>query len=140
MNGDSLADYVRSYTMPSYTTASGVGHIEIGTYNYVYLNTGSGWATSTLQMPQYIFTGIVTNNVWGGQIEYNEPVDWNGDGTPDQAVFTSTTTKPDILRRIVFPTSGSTNVEYRYSSQMGSNPNLAFPLLVVTAIGSDDTR
>ena len=141
VNGDALSDYVRSYTMPSYNTRSGVTDIEIGTYNYVYLNTGSGWATSTLQMPEYIFKGYVTPSlVWGGELENNEPVDWNGDGIPEHADETSTTTKPDILKQIVFPTSGSANVEYQYSSQLATNPNLAFPVLVVTAMGEGDNR
>ncbi|MGE4053278.1 MAG: LamG-like jellyroll fold domain-containing protein [Vicinamibacterales bacterium] len=141
LNGDGLTDYVRSYTMPSYTTkASGIDDIEIGTWNYVYLNTGTGWATTTLQTPQYITTGLLSspNNRWDGYVEFNEPVDWDSDGIPDYAGRTSTTTKPDLLVRVNHPTGGSTDVAYEYSSQSGLNPDLAFPQLLVTSITHDD--
>ena len=49
INGDGLPDYVRSYSMPSYGAHTATD-IEVGTSNYVYLNTGSGWATTTLQV------------------------------------------------------------------------------------------
>ena len=140
-NGDGLTDYVRSYSMPSYTNkGAGVGDIEIGTWNYVNLNTGSGWATTTLQVTSHITVGLLSSptNYWFGAIEYNEPVDWNSDGIPDYAGKTSTTTKPDLLVRVNHPAGGSSQIAYEYSSQSGLNPELAFPQLLVKSITNDD--
>ncbi len=139
VNGDGLPDYVHAYTMPNYSSNS-VPHIEKGTYNYIYLNTGNGWATSTLQMPQYIFNGVLSGSTWSGLIDFNESVDWNGDSIPDQSVSISTTGKSDLLKQITYPTSGSTDVEYQFSSQLGTNPNLALPVLVVTKVTNRDNR
>lgn len=141
VNADGLSDYVRAYNSDPYTNKSpGVYDIEVGAYNYVYLNTGSGWATSTLQMPQVITAAMHTGaGWWAGFVGYDEPIDWNGDGILDQSGYTSTTTKPDLLTQITYPNGGVTNVEYLFSSQLYSgNPNLAFPVLLVSAIGNYD--
>lgn len=137
-NGDGLVDYVRGYYMPSYSSNQ-VDHIEVGTFNYVYLNTGSGWATTTLQLPESIFNGSLTSSsIWGGRITYKEMVDWNGDGIPDSPSKTSTTTKPDLLSKITYPTAGFTDISYVFTAQSGLNPQLAFPLLVVASTTDSD--
>jgi hypothetical protein len=117
--------------MPSYSSNS-APHIEIGTYDYVYLNTGSGWATSTLTTPANIFGGLLNGCCqWTGGINYDEPVDWNGDGLPDFADNTSTSTataRHDVLTLITYPGTGTKEVEYKLSSQFAvANPELAFP-------------
>jgi RHS repeat-associated protein len=137
INGDGLIDYVRSYSVSTYTSNT-VPHIEKGSYNYVYLNTGSGWATSSLQVPATITSAQHVSNKWTGRIIHSELVDWNGDGILDADQLTSTTTKPDLLRTITYPTGGSTDVAYVYSSQSGLNPNLAFPLLLVASTTNRD--
>jgi YD repeat-containing protein len=142
INGDALPDYVRSYTMPSYSSHTAADN-EIGSWNYVYLNTGTGWATSTITTPEYIFNGNhLSTGIWTGKIEYNEMVDWNGDGIPDQAANTSTSTgiaTQDILNRIVYPTLGTTTINYKLTPQLADvNPNLPAPVLVVTDITDDD--
>ncbi len=136
-NGDGLVDYVRGYYMPSYLTNS-VSHIEVGTYNYVYLNTGSGWATTSLQLPETIFQGNLSVSKWTGRIKYNEMVDWNGDGIPDGSGVTSTTTKPDLLKKITYPTGGNTEIGYIFSSQTLLNPDLAFPMLLAASTTVSD--
>jgi len=134
-NGDGLPDYVRSYVMSYSGKYSGTLDAEKGSFNYVYLNTGSGFATSTLQTPEYIFsTDNIPAGSWGGRIVYNEMVDWNGDGILDSAQYTSTTTKPDLLTRITHPTGGTKEVGYTFSAQQASlNPNLASPMLLVAS-------
>ncbi len=113
INGDGLPDYVRSY---SYNNKySGTLDIEKGTHNYVYLDTGSGWATSTLQVPATIVSADnIPAGSWGGRIVYNELVDWNGDGILDTDTQTSTTARPDLLNRITLPTGGTKEVGYRF--------------------------
>jgi RHS repeat-associated protein len=140
-NGDGLPDYVRSYAVDNYTSNT-VPHIEKGVFNYVYLNTGSGWATTTLSLPEYIFTGVLDAGSWRGTINYSEAVDWNGDGIPDFAGYTSTSTataKADVLTVVTYPGSGTKEIEYKLSSQLASaNPDLAFPVLVMTKVTMRD--
>ncbi|HRH22459.1 MAG TPA: SpvB/TcaC N-terminal domain-containing protein [Candidatus Paceibacterota bacterium] len=145
MNGDGLLDYIRSYNMPSYSTkASGVTDIQTGSYNYVYLNTGGGFATSSLTVPEYIFNGVVSGGQWTGRVDYNELVDWNGDGIPDSASTKSTvssggTAKADMLTFRRLSTGGNTQIEYQFSAQMASqNPDLPFSILVVTKLTDND--
>ena len=140
INGDGLPDYVRSYSISYDNKYSGSLDIEKGSYNYVYLNTGFGWATSTLQVPATIVSAEnIPSGSRGGRIVYNELVDWNGDGILDTNALTSTTTKPDLLNRITLPTSGTKEVGYTFSSQQASlNPNLAFPMLLVASTTNND--
>jgi hypothetical protein len=142
VNGDGLPDYVRYYDMPAYT-ANTVPHIDKGHFNYVYLNTGSGWATSTITLSGYaIFSGVLDVTTWRGTINYNEFVDWNGDGIPEGTDYTSTSTataKHDLLTQITYPASGIKEVEYKLSSQFAAaNPELAFPVLVMTKVTMRD--
>lgn len=141
MNGDGLLDYVRAYHMPSYSSNS-AAHIEIGDFRYIYLNTGSGWAaaTSSLSTPGDVFSGHVSGTLWAGEYENNEYVDWNGDGYPDFSSKTSSGQKADLLAKITYPTGGSVEATYAYSSQSGDNPNLAFPVLVVTSLVTNDNN
>lgn len=139
-NADGLPDYVRAYGVEPYGNKyTGTQDIEVGTYNYVYLNTGNGFATSSLQFPQYIVVGEQSPaGWWGGRLAYNELVDWNGDGILDSADYTSTTTRVDLLTTITYPTGGSTEVGYTFSSQTLLNPDLAFPLLLVASTTVSD--
>ena len=140
INGDGLPDYVRSYSISYSSKAPTALDIEKGTYNYVYLNTGSGWATSTLQVPTTIASADnFPADYWNGKIFYNELVDWNGDGILDTDTQTSTTTKPDLLTRITLTTGGTKEVGYTFSAQQASvNPNLAFPMLLVASTTNSD--
>ncbi len=138
LNGDGLPDYVRGYNAPTYSSNS-APHIEIGDYDYVYLNTGSGWATTTWHLPNQITGTEYVSGKWTGRIVYNELVDWNGDGLLDGHENTSTTTRPDLLAKITYPTKGSSEFEYLFSSQLASqNPELAFPALLVTSVTNRD--
>ncbi len=135
MNADGLPDYVRAYHMPQYQyLTNGAKPIDTKIYNYVYLNTGSGWATSTLQMPSFIFLGHPTSVSWGGDVEYDEYVDWNGDGFLDSSHMQSEGMIPDVLTTVTYPTGGSIGVTYAFSTKSGENPDLAFPMLLVTDI------
>ncbi len=144
VNGDGLPDYVRGYNVASYSSKTVGTDVEVATKNYVYLNTGNGFATSSLTLPGYITAGHPsTAGVWDGHFEYNEMVDWNGDGIPDEKSNTSTSTtataRQDILDQIVYPTTGTTTVAYQFTTQSASdNSNMPFPILVVTNITDQD--
>lgn len=141
INADGLPDYIHSYSMPSYSYKfNGATDIEIGTYNTVYLNTGSGWATSSITLPEYIFTGHISGTSWGGETEYNEYVDWNGDGIPDSANNTSTNVKPDLLTTVTYSTGGDEKIAYGYiaATQAAANSELPYPVLVVTNRAVED--
>ena len=144
VNGDELPDYMRSYDIAPYGNKyTGVSDIEVGVFNYVYLNTGSGWATSSLQAPASNLVSGVQSPAgwWTGKIDYNEFVDWNGDGTPDHEGAVSTNKKPDVLVQITNPTGGKTNATHKYTSQLaGDNAEFAFPVLVVTELIDRDGR
>src|SRR3989344_3808742 len=147
INGDDLPDYIRSYHMPSYSTkCGGTLDNQIGDYNYIYLNTGSGFAaaTSSFQVPATISNSSLDSSQWCGTTEYDELVDWNGDGTPDDKDDISTNSKPDLLTTITYPTGGTSTLTYKYTAQLRyssavlSNPNLPFPVLVATKRVNDD--
>ena len=141
MNGDGLPDYVRSYTMPSYSSAS-VPAIEVGTYQYVYWNTGSGWATSSItSLPSYITYGEVSGtNQWQGVQNHDEYVDWTGDGITDASDKVNQARRQDVLTQITYPTTGYTQVEYVPSPQTHTNPQLPASILLVSKITNNDNN
>jgi hypothetical protein len=115
VNGDGLPDFVESYNVGSSYT----GSYPKGVYQYVYMNTGSGWATSTAYSPPNIISSSGTS-----QILYNELVNFQKNGQQDQ----------DVLLAITYPKGGSTNITYGYTTQSGTNTQLPYNLLVVTKV------
>ncbi len=130
INGDGLADFVRSYSMVSNSACTGALP-EMGNVKQVFLNTGNGWATTTAYAPGYIVNGwINTNGEPCGMtgVKRNELVNWTGNGQMMQDVITSVT----------YPQGGTRTVTYTPSAQLGTNPNLPTSLLVVTALAEND--
>jgi RHS repeat-associated protein len=142
MNGDGLKDYVRSFEMPEYINKTrGLDRIESGKYNYVYLNTGSGWELSGMKVPGIIMKGKLHRQSWIGQTYNNELVDWNGDGIPDDNDNTSYiegTPKPDVLTKITYPKGGSSKFVHKYTTQLGVKNKIPYQLLVVVEKIIDD--
>ncbi len=85
LNGDGLPDLVQGLISPDQGVDNGV------TYRNVWLNTGSGWqvATSTYQLPDYIYDYTRVNEIINGQAQNDSAqrrgdfVDVNGDGLAD---------------------------------------------------------
>lgn len=117
INGDGLPDYVRSYYVPSYTNSTGYPP-DPGDFNLVKLNTGSGWATSTIDISNAFYSGdhyIVVGQVdqgWFVGLSSNELWDWSGDGLTDGYQKLNSAKKPDMLKKITYATGGNTQVEY----------------------------
>jgi RHS repeat-associated protein len=126
VNGDGLPDFVHSYSV-SYTSCGSVCP-EQDTYSTVMLNTGNGWATSTI----YTFSGYVVGDTTTGGgyagATYNELANFNGNGQQDQ----------DVLSTITYPRGGSTSVTYGLTTQLGNNIQLPYELLVVTKLVNHD--
>jgi hypothetical protein len=115
VNGDGLPDVIHEYN----ATGSG-GLPESGTYQTVYLNTGEGWATSTT----YTLPYVINNPTGASTTTYQELANFYGNGQQYQ----------DVLTSITYPKGGSTNVTYGYTTEMTTNPQLPYNLLVVTAV------
>ena len=117
LNGDGLPDFIHSYTSTGGSEAP-----ENATYSQVFLNTGSGWATSTAySLPSYITTGGVTYS-------YNEYANWTGNGQNAQ----------DVLSTITFPQGGTATITYSKTAQQGTHPELPISLLTVSSIVTND--
>lgn len=104
MNGDGLNDLVRSYL-----GASGGGCVgtEVADVKAVYLNTGSGWATTTrYTLPAY----ISTCNAGTSTIAYNEYVNFFGNGQMKQ----------DVITNVTNPKGGSVAITYAMVGNVGS--------------------
>ena len=132
INGDGLPDFVRSYNMPSYSNSAG-DPPEIANINYVLLNTGSGWATSTaynLASSTAITWGSVTggSSIWDGLLRHNEYANWLSNGQQAQ----------DVISTITYPYGGSTDVTYTTTAATGNNPLVPFSLLVVSSLTNHD--
>jgi len=119
VNGDGLPDFVRSYS-----AVGSAGLPEGGSSQFVYLNTGSGWATSTA----YTLPYIINNPSGSTSVTYQELANFQGNGQQYQ----------DVLSTVTYPKGGSTNVTYGYTSQSGTNPQLPYNLLVVTKLVNHD--
>jgi hypothetical protein len=122
MNGDGLPDFVRSYDVAHGSPCVTDGY-EVANVHVVYLNTGSGWATSTAYtLPDNAFCnerGSLNNKEYGN---------WTGNGQMNQ----------DVLSEVTSPKGGSTSVTYTPSTQLGTNPQLPVSLLVVTQTVAND--
>jgi hypothetical protein len=115
VNGDGIPDFVRSYN-----AAGTAGLPESGSEQFVYLNTGNGWATSTA----YTLPYIINNPAASSTVTYQELANFQGNGQQDQ----------DVLSTITYPKGGITSVTYGYTTQSGTNPQLPYNLLVVTKL------
>ncbi|MBI2612527.1 VCBS repeat-containing protein [Candidatus Kaiserbacteria bacterium] len=118
MNGDGLTDLVRSYL-----GASGGGCVgtEVADVKAVYLNTGSGWATSTrYTLPAY----IATCNAGTSTIAYNEFVNFYGNGQMQQ----------DVITNVTNPKGGGIAIAYK----MAGNPGSAIRVLAASTTVTHD--
>jgi len=102
---------------------------EEGDAKIVFLNTGSGWATSTAYaVSTNIITGLVPGGVWLG-IQCNSPdyANWTGNGQNAQ----------DVLSTVTYPQGGTASISYAKSAQL-NNPELPISLLTVASITSNN--
>jgi FG-GAP-like repeat/Phage integrase family len=119
LNGDGLPDLVRAYQN---STCSGPEKADV---KAVYLNTGSGWATSTAYtLPAYI------TSCSGGSLIFSEYANFNGNGQLPQ----------DVLTSITNPKGGSVSVSYAASASMSGNAGAATDVLVGTWKTSEQAR
>lgn len=129
INGDGLIDVVRSYqmTQPANNLAP---RAEVGTLNWVFLNAGTGWATSTLYtFPTPISQPQVVGGAWSGVVCHNEYANFTGNGQNAQ----------DVLSSITYPQGGTTTIAYSKTAQQGTNNNeLPVSLLTVSSITTSD--
>lgn len=122
INGDGYLDIVRAYKGSPQSSPS--RQVESADIKYVYLNTGSGWATSTAYtLPEYIMSAIANE-----EMKFNEYANWTGNGQNNQ----------DVLATTTYPTGGKTIAEYTKSAMLGTNPELPISLLVVTKLTTTD--
>ena len=122
LNGDGLPDLVRSYQ-----NTGGCSGPEVADVKAVYLNTGSGWATSTVYtLPSYI------TSCSGGSLVFDEYANFNGNGQMQQ----------DVLSSVAYPKGGGTTVAYESSasSTLNLNPGAAISVLVASQIATNDGR
>jgi Insecticide toxin TcdB middle/N-terminal region/Salmonella virulence plasmid 65kDa B protein/FG-GAP-like repeat len=124
MNGDGLPDIIQSWNNAD-SSASGT---------IAYLNTGSGWATSTPWTPP---TFIVNYQGSGGDQGIQE-VDWDGDNMADlvQGIVRATgvgntfvtylnnAKRTDLLTQVTLPTGGQNTYQYRQSALYSTGPGL----------------
>jgi len=122
INGDGLPDFVHAFQN---STSTGNPNDEAGTYSVVMLNTGNGWATTTVYGSlSPVTTGSATAT--GGQC-FNEYANWTGNGQ----------NKQDVISTITYPQGGLSNISYTKSAQ-GNNANLPITLLAVSSIVTND--
>jgi RHS repeat-associated protein len=144
INGDGLVDFVHSYKTIPYNNVPAIPDTEVSTINMVMLNTGSGWATSTLTVPYPIAEGQVNGSSnFTGLFYVKEMWDWSGDGLADQFDYKNNSHKPDMIEEITYPTGGSTEITYTPTTQqMESNlpkhKNLPMVVHTVTGITHND--
>lgn len=134
VNGDGLPDFLRSYDGTSLNPGTGC---EGGSVAQLFLNTGSGWATSTVTGLGY---PITSPNSICSQFSQQELADWNGDGLPDQFTYYNQASKEDVLTKITYPKGGNTQITYKMTPQVSTstNPHLPTPILVVTRLVTND--
>jgi Glycine-rich domain/Salmonella virulence plasmid 65kDa B protein/FG-GAP-like repeat len=120
LNGDGLSDLVRSYQ----NTGSCIGP-EVATVKAVYLNTGSGWATSTA----YTFSEYITY-CDSGALKYSEYGNFIGNGQMKQ----------DVLSNVTYPRGGGAAITYANSASSTANPSAVISALVASKIVTNDAR
>jgi RHS repeat-associated protein len=133
INGDGLNDWIRSYYVATGTTPTGA---DVGLYQQVYLNTGSGWATSSIVLPP-AFVAYASSSV---RMQYDEYYDWTGDGIADAANYKNLATRQDFLKKINYPTGGFSSFEYTPATQNSSNKELPYRVDTVTKIINNDNN
>lgn len=134
-NGDGLPDLLRYYDA---SALSGGTNAEPGVAKQLFLNTGSGWATSTVSSwMQPIATASSL-----GQLSFNELADWNGDGLPDQQQYYNQASKQDVLTKVTYPRGGNTQITYKFIPQVATstNPLVGVPVFVVTRLLTSDNN
>lgn len=147
INGDGLLDYVRSYNMPPYTMVGDGTNPPpaVGSFNTVMLNTGSGWVQSNITLPFTIVQYDVYAGMYTGVVLYNEMWDKNGDGLAENTTYDNLSHKPDVLKKITYPTGGNTSITYEPTTSQIANGipkhiHLPMSLNVVTAIVNNDVN
>ena len=140
LDGNGLPDIISGYT-----DVSGNPHYAS------YINTGSGWATSTVWNPPALF------DTDGGYDAGTRIVDVEGSGLPDiiqgyvnylggnqYAAWTNdNTSRANLLTTITYPQGGSSAITYQAAAQSGNASgtivNYApYPVYVVSSITSND--
>jgi RHS repeat-associated protein len=142
-NGDGLPDIIQSYNNADSSASTSIA----------YLNTGSGWATSTPWTPPVF---IINYQVYGDQ--GIQAVDWDGDNMADLVqgiarhvgdgdtfiTYLNNAKRTDLLTRVTLPTGGQNTYQYRQSALYASgpnaqlNPHLPLNLDTISAMGVSD--
>ncbi len=148
MNGDGLLDFVRSYKVDAYTSSAGGTYPpEIASIWLYRLNTGMGWATTTIpsvEPTHRIVYGTNSGSQWVGNWKWSEMVDGNGDGSVGDITVDG---GQDMLIGVGYPTGASTTVAYTPTVQQerswGSDTvpkhvNLPMSVFTVTGITNKD--
>ncbi len=141
INGDGLVDFVRAYHMEPYIrVGEGAYPAEIANINFVMLNTGNGFATSTFRAPEAIVYGAPSpDGTWNERWTRSEMWDWSGDQIPEKQNNYNTIRTSDVLSKISYGSGGSTSAEYEYTSQQyNKHKRLPFPQLVVKKLIMND--
>ena len=131
INGDGLPDFVRLYKVSHDGGCTDASFGEAADIKFVYLNTGSGWATSTAYtFPDYIYQA---HEIAGGGCHWDGPTlneygNWKGNGQHYQ----------DVLSTITYPRGGTTSVAYTPTVNIAFNDDLPVSLLVVTSVANAD--
>lgn len=138
VTGAGLADMISGYT-----DISGNPHYA------AYLNTGKGWATSTVWDPPALF------DTDGGFDNGARAIDVNGDGLPDiiqgftdasgtneyYGWINNNSVRADLLTGIVYPQGGNSAIQYQAAAQYrngGISNQAPYPVYVVSKITNDD--
>jgi RHS repeat-associated protein len=128
INGDGLPDYIRSYRVQDIWSCNDLSNGEIDHKQVVLLNTGNGWATTTVYtLPADIYSAYtVSSCAWVGPT-WSEYANWNGNGQVLQ----------DVITGVAYPKGGNASIIYAYSTSM-NNPELPVSLLVAKEVGIYD--
>src|SRR5262249_3327998 len=137
VNGDGLPDFIRDYDGSVLNPGTGC---EGGTAKQLFLNTGSGWATSTA--PNLGSPITAPGNSICSSITHQELADWNGDGMLDQFQYYNQAPKKDVLTKVTYPKSGNTEITYKFIPQIATstNPSIGIPVFGVTQLRTSDNN
>jgi hypothetical protein len=123
-NGDGLPDIIQAWNNAD-SSASGA---------IAYLNTGSGWATSTPWTPPMFIVNYQLSSADQGV----QAVDWDGDNMADLvqaivrptgvgntfATYLNNAKRTDLLTQVTLPTGGQKTYQYRQSALYSTGPGL----------------